>query len=208
MSRPGETPILDGGRVRPEPASDEALVERVLAGHREAFAILVERHQRGIVAFVGRMSGDRESAADIAQEAFLKAFCALGSFDSDYRFSTWLYRIASNCAVDHLRRRKARIPSLAGGAPGSDRAEAQIRATDPSPDQLLHCRELERRLDAEIAELPPQYRQLLHLRHRGQLRYDEIARVTGLPIGTVKNRIFRAREILRSRLANVLDSEE
>jgi RNA polymerase sigma-70 factor (ECF subfamily) len=160
-----------------------------------------------VLAFVARTTGDREAASDVAQETFLKAFCALGSFDPTFRFSTWLYRIASNCAVDHLRRRKARIPSHSGRPWGTETDEVQIRATDPSPDQLVRARELERRLDHEIGALPARYRQLLHLRHRGQLRYDEIARVTGMPIGTVKNRIFRAREILRGRLADVLDTE-
>jgi RNA polymerase sigma-70 factor (ECF subfamily) len=189
----------------PETVSDEDLVERILSGEHDRFALLVRRHQRGILAFATRVSGDREASPDIAQETFLKAYCALGSFDPKFRFSTWLYRIASNCAVDHLRRRKARIPSQTAGAVDPGGTEAQIRATDPSPDQLLRCRELEGRLDREIANLPAQYRQLLHLRHRGQLRYDEIARVTGTPIGTVKNRIFRAREILRERLADLLD---
>lgn len=205
----------DAVRIRERPesgrcpvVSDEELVEHVLSGDRDAFAALVQRHQRGVLAFVTRTTGDRESAADVVQETFLKAYCALGSFDPSYRFSTWLYRIASNCSVDHLRRRKARIPSLAGRPLEPGDTEIQIRATDPSPDQILRCRELEGRLDQEIGALPPQYRQLLHLRHRGQLRYDEIARVTGMPIGTVKNRIFRAREILRGRLADVLDAEE
>jgi RNA polymerase sigma-70 factor (ECF subfamily) len=182
-------------------------VEEVLSGEREAFAELVARHQRGVLAFAARMTGDREAAPDIAQETFLKAFCALASFDRKFRFTTWLYRIASNCAVDHLRRRRVRIPSRVGRAAEGESPEVQIRASDPSPDQLLRCRELADRLDDEIRALPPQYRQLLHLRHRGQLRYDEIARATGIPIGTVKNRIFRAREILRNRLADVLDGE-
>ncbi len=194
----------------PSPAdrsTDERLVEAVLSGDREAFSELVGRHQRGVLAFAARVTGDREAAPDIAQETFLKAFCALASFDPNYRFSTWLYRIASNCAVDHLRRRRVRIPSRVGGEREDGSPEARIRAADPSPDQLLRCRELEGRLDEEIRRLPRRYRQLLHLRHREQLRYDEIARATGIPIGTVKNRIFRAREILRNRLADVLDRE-
>lgn len=206
--------IPDGAMVaiptRPDvedPATDEELIEAVLTGDRDAFARLVRRHQRGVLAFAARMSGDRESAPDIAQETFLKAYCALGSFDPTFRFSTWLYRIASNCAVDHLRRRRARIPSDAARNPEAEGGGSQLRATDPSPDQLLRCRELEHRLDREIGALPPRYRQLLHLRHREQMRYDEISRATGIPIGTVKNRIFRAREILRGRLADVLDPE-
>ena len=204
---PGPSPVLP---VPPDSAgrsTDERLVEAVLSGDRDAFSDLVARHQRGVLAFAARMTGDREAAPDIAQETFLKAFCALASFDPKFRFSTWLYRIASNCAVDHLRRRRVRIPSRAGRGAEPESPETQIRASDPSPDQLLRCRELAGRLDEEIRALPRQYRQLLHLRHQGQMRYDEIARSTGIPIGTVKNRIFRAREILRNRLADVLDGE-
>lgn len=206
-AEPGPSAVLPTVPRPVERSTDERLVAAVLSGEREAFSELVGRHQRGVLAFAARMTGDREAAPDIAQETFLKAFCALASFDPKFRFSTWLYRIASNCAVDHLRRRRARIPSRVGRDAEGETPEAQIRASDPSPDQLLRCRELAGRLDVEIRALPPQYRQLLHLRHQGQLRYDEIARATGIPIGTVKNRIFRAREILRNRLADILDGE-
>lgn len=192
---------------RTEP-TDDVLVRDVLAGNRDAFAVLVRRHEKGVLGYVSRLTGDRESAADVAQEAFIKAYCALGTFDPAYRFSTWLYRIASNAAVDHLRRRNARPhghPSTSG--PTDAGARRDLVGAEPSPDEVLRCREIEARLEEEIAALPPRYRQLLLLRHRLQMRYDEIARVARLPIGTVKNRIFRAREILRERLSDVLDGE-
>jgi RNA polymerase sigma-70 factor (ECF subfamily) len=145
---------------------------------------------------------------DLAQETFLKVFVSLESFDPRYRFTTWLYRIGSNGAIDHLRRKQPRTLSLSH-PPGDDDAQPPpaIADQEPSPHDMLRLRELEVRLDDAIADLPAAYRQLIVLRHRQHCRYDEIARITQLPLGTVKNRIFRAREILRSRLADLLDAQ-
>lgn len=188
--------------------SDELLVDESLGGDREAFGALVRRHQRGLVNYIYRLVGSRDAATDLAQEVFLKVFVSLSSFDPRFRFTTWLYRIASNAAIDHLRRKQPKTLSLSqpvledGATP-----EPTLAGSEPTPDDLLRLRELEGRLDRAIGELPPAYRQLILLRHRQHCRYDEIARITRLPLGTVKNRIFRAREILRLRLADVLDPQ-
>ena len=201
------------GAVRSRPSDlaefpDERLVDETLAGDRDAFGALVLRHQRGLLNYIFRLVGSRDVATDLSQEVFLKVFVSLDSFDPRYRFTTWLYRIASNRAIDHLRRSHPRTLSLSQ-PPSSDEAPAAppIAATDPSPDDVLRGRELAIRISEAIAELPIGYRQLILLRHRQDCRYDEIARITGLPLGTVKNRIFRAREILRARLADVLGPE-
>lgn len=187
---------------------DEDLVAEALAGDRDAFGVLVQRHQRGLVNFVFRLVGSRDLATDLAQEVFLKVFVSLDSFDPRYRFTTWLYRIASNASIDQLRRKQPRTLSLSQPAPEDEApAPPALAGNDPTPDDMLRLRELETRLDAAIADLPPAYRQLILLRHRQHCRYDEIARITRLPLGTVKNRIFRAREILRTRLADLLDPE-
>jgi RNA polymerase sigma-70 factor (ECF subfamily) len=187
--------------------SDETLVDEALAGDRDAFGALVKRHQRGLVNYIFRLVGSRDVATDLAQEVFLKVFVGLQSFDPRYRFTTWLYRIASNGAIDHLRRKQPKTLSLSQ-PPAEEGAPAPTLAgTDPTPDDVLRLRELESRLDRAIGELPPAYRQLILLRHRQHCRYDEIARITHLPLGTVKNRIFRAREILRGQLNDILDPE-
>ena len=187
---------------------DEALVDTALAGDRDAFGALVLRHQRGLVNYIFRLVGSRDVATDLAQEVFLKVFVSLDSFDPRYRFTTWLYRIASNNAIDHLRRRQPRTMSLSPAGSDDDApAVPAIAGTDPSPDDMLRLHELSVRLDEAIAQLPTGYRQLILLRHRQHCRYDEIARITRLPLGTVKNRIFRAREILRSRMSDLLDPE-
>jgi RNA polymerase sigma-70 factor, ECF subfamily len=199
----------DSGRVEraAQSLTDEELVALAVRGDRQAFEKLVGRYQRPLINYLHRLTGLRDGAMDLAQEVFIKVYLSLGTFDPRYRFTTWLYRIASNCAIDHLRKRQLLTcpigqPALDGGGPP---AEANLPGAEPTPDDMLRLRELEGRLEAAIADLPVHYRQLILLRHRHHCRYDEIARITRLPIGTVKNRIFRAREVLRSRLADVLD---
>ncbi len=201
------------GAVRSSPSElaafpDERLVDETLAGDRDAFGELVLRHQRGLVNYIFRLVGSRDVATDLSQEVFLKVFVSLETFDPRYRFTTWLYRIASNSAIDHLRRRQPRTLSLSQPASAEEGPAAPVIAgTDPSPDDVLRGRELESRIGKAIGDLPVGYRQLILLRHRQNCRYDEIARITRLPLGTVKNRIFRAREILRARLADLLGPE-
>lgn len=200
--------------ARPGPAprtpADEQLVRAAAQGDRTAFERLVRRHHRALVSHIRRLIGSHDGALDLAQEVFLKVYLSLASFDPTYRFTTWLYRIASNCAIDHLRKKHPPTCALStesrdGAAEGEPRS---IAGTQPTPDQVVELRQLEQRLEIAVRDLPPDYRQLILLRHRQHCRYDEIARITGLPIGTVKNRIFRAREILRQLLADLLPSEE
>lgn len=201
--------------VVPRPAGeaertpDETLVNRVLEGDRLAFEGLVRRHQRALVNHLYRLTGQREEAFDLAQDVFIKIYQSLASFDPRYRFTTWLYRIASNCAIDHLRKRQPRTYSLSqlGGAADEPIEAPAVAGPGPNPDDVVRLRELEARLEIAIGKLPPGYRQLILLRHRHHCRYDEIARIAGLPMGTVKNRIFRAREILKVHLADFLDHE-
>lgn len=191
----------------PERVPDETLVRRALVGERAAFESLVRRHQGGLVNYLYRLTGMRDGATDLAQEVLIKVYTSLAAFDPRYRFTTWLYRIASNCAIDHMRKKHPRTCSLTQpvGDDENPRAVTHLIGSDPTPDQVFRLRELEGRLGRAIALLPHGYRQLILLRHRQHCRYDEIARITGLPIGTVKNRIFRAREILKSDLADLLD---
>lgn len=196
----------------PVPAAreaDEELVARAVAGEREAFETLVRRHRRSLVNHLYRHTGQRDLAVDLAQEVFLKVYLSLSSFDPRFRFTTWLFRIASNCAIDHLRKKQPRTCSLSPG-PSDESGESSARSipgNEPTPHEIFRAREIHRRLEVAIRALPPDYRQLILLRHRQHCRYDEIARIADLPIGTVKNRIFRAREMLRHELADVLDVE-
>jgi len=188
---------------------DEQLVQAAVGGDRLAFERLVRRHQRALVNHLYRHTGQRDLAVDLAQEVFLKVYLSLSSFDPKYRFTTWLYRIASNCAIDYLRKKKPRTCPLHPD-PQDDHGDAPVRTlagNEPTPHEVFRVREIQGRLETAVQKLPPDYRQLILLRHRRHCRYDEIARITRLPIGTVKNRIFRAREMLRLDLADVLDVE-
>lgn len=208
VKRPAVGTAAPAARRGSDATPDEQLILETLAGDRDAFGTIVTRHQRGLVNFLFRLVGSRDLATDLAQEVFLKVFVSLDSFDPRYRFTTWLYRIASNAAIDQLRKRHLRTTSLTPPGPDDDlKPPPALAGSDPNPDDMLRLRELESRLDAAIAGLPAAYRQLILLRHRRHCRYDEIARITRLPLGTVKNRIFRAREILRSELADLLDPE-
>ncbi len=210
----GVIPKTSVARVRstaaPRPVpTDEQLVTSALAGERAAFEQLVRRHQRALVNHIYRHTGRREGAHDLAQEVFLKVYQSLSTFDPRYRFTTWLYRIASNCAIDFLRKKQPQTCSI-DPDPGDEKGDSPLRSLagdDPTPHDMLRFQELTVRLETAIAGLPTDYRQLILLRHRQHCRYDEIARITELPIGTVKNRIFRAREILRQELRDLLEVE-
>ena len=188
---------------------DEQLVDWALKGQRRAFETLVRRHRRALVNHLYRQVGRQEAARDLAQEVFLKVYVSLSSFDPTYRFKTWLYRIASNCAIDHLRKKQPATCSLHSDANDERFAglDTALAGNDPTPHDVLRLRELQVRLEGAIQRLPDNFRQLILLRHRQHCRYDEIARITELPIGTVKNRIFRARELLRGELADLLGRE-
>jgi RNA polymerase sigma-70 factor, ECF subfamily len=188
----------------PPPLTDELLVARVCAGDVGAYEEIIRRYERPIVNFIYRMIGDYEQSLDLAQEVFFKAYRSLDRFDPTFRFSTWLYRIASNRSIDHLRKQSPTILSLddqAHGEQGGNRV-VQLKCPTRGPEDLLSSQELGARIGEAIDSLPVPSRELILLRHLQGMAYDDIARVTGLPLGTVKNRLFRAREILRRKLGH------
>ena len=204
-------PVTQKARSLPkrQGPTDEALVAEALDGARGAFETLVLRHQKALVNHLFRLTGNRDGALDLAQEVFTKVYVSLASYNPEYRFTTWLYRIASNCAIDQLRRKQPQTCSIHQPA-GEDRrepAEDSYPGNEPTPLDALRLQELQERLDDAVSTLPTGYRQLILLRHRQHCRYDEIARITRLPLGTVKNRLFRAREMLRLHLSDLLESE-
>ena len=183
---------------------DERLVTAALGGDEDAFAQLVRRYQRRLTAFLSQLVGDVELAKELTQEAFIRAWSALERYDPTYRFSTWLFRIGHNLGIDHLRRRRLKtVPIVREDRDGD---EVEVVLVDQAKDPLGHLRnsELAGALREAIEALRPEYRELVLLRHFGGLSYQEIADLEAMPLGTVKNKLFRAHSVLRKELASFL----
>jgi RNA polymerase sigma-70 factor (ECF subfamily) len=186
--------------VQPEINPDAAAVGRCRAGHADAFAEVVERHQAAVFATALRLLGDREAALEVANTAFYKAYRALASVDSSRPLRPWLVRIASNEALSYLRERgRASRRTLSGEA--SESALAALPARDEQPEGAALASEEREAVQRAVAALPEQYRVVTVLRYLHDLSYAEIAAQTELPIGTVGVYLLRAREQLRGRLA-------
>ena len=183
----------------PDP-SDQALVEQALAGSQEAYHALVRRYERPLMGLVLRMVRDRPTAEDLVQEAFVKAFRHLRRFDPSRKLSSWLFKIAHNTAIDHLRRRRPDFVPLADEVdeeqPGAVLAAPETRA----PDEQVLGRGLAGVLEGALGDLRPAYREVLVLRFQEGLAYQEIAEVTGLALNTVKVHLHRARKHLARAL--------
>lgn len=189
------TTYLDG-------ADERELVRRALTRDDDAFAALVRAHQRIVYNIAYRMVGQRETAFDLAQETFLRAFKALDRFDQHRPFGPWLYRIATNLSINWIKR--ARLPTVSIERPvqyGGDVAPLDIPDTCQEPAYRFAQAEQQAQLREAILGLPPDYRVVIELRHFQDLTYDEMAKALDVPLGTVKARLFRARRMLRDRLS-------
>jgi len=184
--------------------SDERLVELSLDGDEDAFGVLVRRYQRRLTAFLSQLVGDIELARELSQEAFVRAWSALERFNPKYRFSTWLFRIAHNLGIDQLRRRRLQTTPLYRTDSEGDEVEVVAPDLDKDPLGHLENRALASELRGVIEGLRPEYRELVLLRHFGGLSYQEIADFTEMPLGTVKNKLFRAHSVLRKALTDFL----
>ena len=180
---------------------DLKTIRRCKRGEEAAFSEILDRYRGPIYNLCYRMARNAEDARDLAQEVFIKVFNLLDRFDESYAFSSWLFRIATNHCIDHLRRNRLRFLSL-DGTTGADGEEYELQLPDggPEPDTVLQRKEALERLEEVIMELPPHYKVITMLRHDQQLSYEEIACVLGLPLGTVKARIHRARNLIQQML--------
>ena len=188
----------------PSAMTDEELVRSVLSGDRERFEDLVERYQGRLVNYLNRLVRDIDEAHDLAQEVFVRVYQALDRFDPQYRFSTWLFRVAQNAAIDVIRKRRFRMVPLGrtdADAPDGGR-EFEVPDLSPSAQDRLEGSERDVRVRAAIDELPAEYRELIVMRHYGELAYEEIAHAKEMPLGTVKNKLFRARQMLKASLTS------
>lgn len=176
---------------------EAAIVRKVLGGDANAFETLVLEYEKNVYNIALRMTGNSEDAADMTQEAFIKAYNSLQSFRGDSKFSVWLYRIVSNVCLDFLRS-KNRRPTVSLSVEDDDGEDTQLDVADESqsPELLLDRKLTRDSVRRGLDSLPPDYRQILLLREIQGLSYDEIAQTLSLEVGTVKSRIFRARKRL------------
>lgn len=175
----------DGERI------DENLIEKVLSGNTDAFAGIVDRYKTRVFTLAYRMLTSREEAEDISQEVFIKVYKSLKTFDTGRtKLSTWIYRITYNLCVDHLRKRRETAP-LDEGIPA---------ASSECPEELSISSDSARKLHQAVQQLPEEYRVPLILFHFYELSYQEICTIMDVPMSIVKNRLFRARKILREKL--------
>ncbi|MFA5138095.1 MAG: RNA polymerase sigma factor [Elusimicrobiota bacterium] len=182
----------------PADPQDLSAVQRCLRGETAVFSELLGRYKLRVFSYLLRVVRNPSDAEDLAQETFLKAYSKLGSYDPAHPFLTWLFRIAHNCAVDLLRRRRPEEFSL-------EDEEEPLETADPAadPERRAESASTRESVDHALAGLPAPYREALILRHREGLDYRSMAGVLGVPEGTVKIRIFRGRDLLRKRLSEM-----
>lgn len=189
-------------------STDHELVVLARSGSEKAYRELLDRYQRPVFSLVYRMVRDREQAEDLAQETFIKVFNHLERYNPKYKFSSWIFKIASNLAIDQLRKKEPVTVSLDGSrhARTSDEMEATritVESRDASPEELLEASELGSEIENAIGRLRPDYRTAILLRHVEGRPYEEIAEIMDIPLGTVKTYIHRARTELKGALGHL-----
>ncbi len=199
----------------PTPDSDAMLVQRTLAGEQRAFDLLVIRYQRRVERLIGRMVRDVDLVQDIAQETFVRAYRALGQFRGDAQFYTWLYRIAVNTAKKQLLELKrdplvfqSQLQSGEDDETSSSERELNAQVADEeTPEAVLASKKIAEAVNAALQALPEELRMAITLREMEGMSYEEIAQALDCPIGTVRSRIFRAREAISGRIKPMLDRQ-
>lgn len=189
-------------------ATDHDLVALAASGSEKAYRELLDRYQRPVFSLIYRMVRDREQAEDLAQETFVKVFNHIDRFDPKYKFSSWIFKIASNLTIDAIRKKELDTVSLDGSrnATTSDEVDSTritVESRDENPEEYLEARELGREIEQAIGELRAEYQTAILLRHVEGRPYEEIAEIMGVPLGTVKTYIHRARSELRTTLAHL-----
>lgn len=183
-------------------AEDIANITAVLNGNHEIFDKIQKKYKRMITAVIRRVVSNEMDIEDLVQETFIKAYNALGSYDQRYNFSSWLMKIATNHAIDFLRKRKLEMVSITTHSLENDDDDFIIQIPDPNllPDQSLSQKELENSINSILEKMPENFRKIIILRFQQELDYNEIAQKLSIPLGTVKATLFRAKKMLSALL--------
>ena len=182
---------------------DKALVLQVLSGDSQAFRLLIRQHERLVAHMIGRLVRQQEDREELCQDVFMKVYDKLGEFTFQSKLSTWIATIAYRHAINHLRKKKIEVSDI----PDEESFTAHF-VSDHNPESALSDRDQEQLVLKLIEELPVQYKTVLTLFHIDQMNYQEIEEVTGMPEGTVKNYLFRARQLLKDKVKLYLGKEE
>lgn len=188
--------------------SDHELVALAQKGNEKAYRELLGRYQRPVFSLIYRMLRDREQSEDLAQETFVRVFNNIDRYDPKYKFSSWIFKIATNLTIDHIRKKEVATVSIDGSryAVTADEIEAStitVASGDENPEELLEAKELGESIEQAIGALRAEYRTAILLRHVEGREYQEIADIMSLPLGTVKTFIHRARHELRDKLEHL-----
>ncbi|RYM01484.1 RNA polymerase sigma factor SigW [Sporolactobacillus sp. THM7-7] len=183
---------------------EKRLIKKVKKGNHQAFAELVDKYKNGVYILCLRMVGNRQEAEDLSQETFIRAYHHIDQFDINRKFSTWIFRIATNLSIDWLRKKKPDV-SLDAEVPGTDglALKALLASEEALPEELVIQGEMERFIQQEIELLPEKYRTAVVLKYIQDLSLKEISEIMGIPVGTVKTRIHRGREMLRKNMDSI-----
>jgi RNA polymerase sigma-70 factor (ECF subfamily) len=180
---------------------DRELVERTLRGDNKAFEMILNKHQQPLLNYIGRMVGNRELALDFTQEVFIKTYQSLSTYQPQFKFRTWLYKIASNYIIDFWRKKKIDTFSIdRTGRQEEDRPSFEIPSDERPICAQFELTELRKKIEKALDKLPPHLRELFVWRHINEFSYDEIAEIKDIPVGTVKNRVFQTKELIRQIL--------
>src|SRR5690554_659676 len=206
--RTGTSTMAQNDQKQAEPSdrqTDLQLVRKVRGGDRAAFDLLVVKYQSRVASIISRYVYDSQEVMDLTQEAFIKAYRAIDRFRGDSAFYTWLYRIAVNTAKNHLESRNRRPQGSADSAEAENFDDGRRLRDIASPERLLQREQLQKELSNAIANLPEELRSAFLLREYDGLSYEDIARILECPIGTVRSRIFRARDAVDKHLGPLLN---
>ncbi|MFD2616114.1 RNA polymerase sigma factor SigW [Terrilactibacillus laevilacticus] len=180
------------------------LIKKIKKGDHLAFAEVVDMYKNGVYNICLRMVGNRQEAEDLSQEAFIRAYTKIDKYDVERKFSTWLYRIATNLSIDYLRKKKPSV-YLDADLPGTEdfTLKSQLADGEPLPEESIVNSETQALIQQEINQLPLKYRSAIVLKYIQDMNLKEISEILNIPVGTVKTRIHRGREALRKRLRHV-----
>ena len=200
QSPPLQLVLLSKGKIDSR-KEDAHLIHSALRGDQAAYKKLMKKYHDQIANLIYRIIHQREQVEDLAQEVFIKAFASLGSFNEEYAFSTWLYKIATNSSIDYIRKKKLRTFSIDKPI-AMEESDTTYELPDSTyePDKHIIQRQRSHLIQEAINKLPEKYKKVITLRHSEERDYSEIAKILKLPIGTVKAHIFRARELLNKYL--------